>query len=635
MKLFPCNLKIPLISNWQSLATTDAEQLRLWKELYKDRLTHFGVPTGLVNNIFVLDVDVKGNGFETLKRFPPIDTLSQETPSGGRHYIFRYPNDGFTYGNRVKFLPGLDTRGIGGYIVWYNGDGKAIQEAPQWLLEEIRRPALTLVNEGPLVAIDPSIASRKIQEALDEIRNAPSGESNNTLNIQSYLVGQLVAASSVSREYAEDVLLKAAIERGKPVWEAKATIKSGLDGGIKYPLTSAFPAAPPVIPFVLPPLVPGLEIWTPKPFTREQIFDTTHLRRPQLFENWSTEDIHITTADGGTGKTTLKLFEAICLALGESFLGFPCLQPGKTLFITGEDTERKLGAMIGQIIKAMGIVDDQIKVDKILDSIVVKKDADLCLITKERDGFIRVNSQAFEKLVSAVDDIKPKMIVFDPISSFWGSEMALNDMNRAVTKFMSALVDRSSACVEMINHMGKSSSATKDMTQFAGRGGSGLPSNSRVSRVMRPIFDDEYMELTGESLDGASCIMCVVNKFTDGSPLYNKPFLILRKGFIFSRKSLSDAKLRETEREIEDLERVFNAIRDARRDGLFASAKDYVAEFATSKQLSKKRVEDAIRILSFRGHNGYKVIEVAGPDVTRKERVLVIADMQGREIDNP
>lgn len=74
-----------------------------------------------------------------------------------------------------------------------------------------------------------------------------------------------------------------------------------------------------------------------------------------MFQDWSTEDICITTADGGTGKTTMKLYEAVCLALGERFLGFDCKQTGKTLFITGEDTQQKLGAMLGAIMQQMGL----------------------------------------------------------------------------------------------------------------------------------------------------------------------------------------------------------------------------------------------------------------------------------------
>ena len=113
-----------------------------------------------------------------------------------------------------------------------------------------------------------------------------------------------------------------------------------------------------------------------------------NLRKPQLFRNWSTQDFAITTADGGTGKTTLKLYEAVCLALGDRFLGFDCVNPGRTLFITGEDTDKKLAAMLGAILEQLGLFEDAPgnaeKVQTILNSIVIKKDSDLCLVAKDR-----------------------------------------------------------------------------------------------------------------------------------------------------------------------------------------------------------------------------------------------------------
>ncbi len=634
-KVFPCGAnKIPLIRGWQEAATTDPAQLELWRQLFKDKLAFFGVPTGPTNGILALDVDTKGNGFETLKSLPLPDTMSQRTPSGGAHYLFRYPNDGRHYGNRVKFKPGLDSRGAGGYICWYGGDSKPLADPPLWMLEDAVKPAPQV--QGTPIAVDPSIAEKVIKASIDAIREAPDGERNNTLNVEAFKVGQLVASGSVSREYAEIELLKAAVKPGESDYHPRATIRSALNGGALKPLVSPFGTGMPQ-PMITIPAPPVVTRWTPAQFTREDLLNTKHLRRPQLFENWSTEDIHITTADGGTGKSTLKLYESVCLALGQPFLGFPCLQPGRTLYITGEDSDKKLGAMIGQILRQMGLLNDfpgfAEKVNHVLQSIVVKKDSDLTLIVKDQKHFIHPCGDAFRKVMQAVEDIKPKMIVFDPISCFWGSENALNDMNRAVTKFMSRLAEESGACVEMINHMGKSSSANKDMTQFAGRGGSGLPSNSRVSRVLRPVFEDEYTELTGESLaDKQSAMMCVVNKFTDGSPLYNKPFLILRDGFIFTRKNLSDIKQREAEKSLSDVERVFGFIKEQRSAGKYPSQNVAVGHFMTcGDPLSEARTKRALTMLQYEGWMGEKLQLRENPDVTIKEKVFVITDLEGKE----
>ncbi len=646
LRVFPAHLnsegqKVPLIKGWNEQASSDPATIHLWQQLFKDRISFWGVPCGAVNGIFVIDIDVKkANGWESLKSLGHTlpTTLYQNTPSGGCHLFFK-AQPGVHYPNSVNQKLGVDSRGDRGWVAFYGfkNPGTPLADVPEWFFKLVP-PKTAQEVQGVPVRVSPEIAQATIQASLDAIRNAPEGESNDTLNRESFNVGQLVASGSVTREYAERVLYQAAIARGKPQYESQATIRSALDGSARKPLTSPFGDAQPVAGFPIPPPPAPAGRYTPEFFTREDLLNTSKLRKPQLFQDWSTEDIHITTADGGTGKSTLKLFEAVCMALGERFLGFNCLQPGgKTLIITGEDTDKKLGAMIGQIVRQMGFFEHAMhneKVHTILRSIVIKKDADLCLIMKDRGGFINMNPDAMRKVLEAVDDFGPKMIVFDPISSFWGSEAALNDMNKAVTKFMSELAERSGACVEMINHMGKQSSANKDMTQFAGRGGTGLPSNARVSRVLRPVFDEEYAELTGGEtlLEKQSAMLCNVNKFTDGSPLYNKPFLILRDGYLFSRKALSDVKAREAEKSLSDLERCFAFVKEMRSTDKYPSVSVVKAHFMTNgNPISEARTKRALDMLCFEGHMGEMLKLIDHPDVTIKHQVYTITDMHGKE----
>ena len=636
-KIFPLTItddrrKVPIEKGWRENATTDKATIDNWTKLHGAKIKLWGIPCGIENGILVLDVDVKDNGFESLKQFNLPLTMSQNTMSGGKHFIFKYPNDGKRYGNRVKFSPGLDIRGDAGYIAFYGTDQTPIAEAPQWLLDYALAVDKVQVDLSQIVTISRSIVDTILQTACDNIRNAGEGESNNILNVESYKVGQLLPSNSITHDEAYNALFRAAKERGKPDYEAKATITSGLSGGSKTPFTSPFANIAPELT-IPETMTPVNERWTPQFFNKYDLTNLSKLRRPQLFKDWSTEDIHITTADGGTGKTTLKLCEAISLALGESFLGFECVAPGRTLFITGEDTREKIGAMIGAIMKQMGILDDSEKCRKILNSIVVKKDSDLCLITKSREGFINMNSEALKKVMEAIEDIRPKLIVFDPISSFWGSEAALNDMAKAVSKFMSALTENSDACVEMINHMGKASSTSKDMSQFAGRGGTGLPSHARVSRVLRPVFNEEYQELTGfELTDTQSAILCNVNKFSDGSPLYNKPFLIVREGYLFSRVTLVEQKVKEAQEKMSDTERIFTYIKEERESGRYPNKNVITAHFmASGDKVSKDRTTRAIETLMYIGHMGEKIKMIENPDIEVGGKCYIITDQEGRE----
>lgn len=642
-KIFPAQLtndrqKVPLLKGWRELATTDANEIKKWQEFYRDRIAFWGIPCGKNNGIIVLDIDIKTNGWETLKQnnLQIPDTLTQKTLNGGQHFIFKYdPNR--DPGNKVGFLPGLDIRSEGGWIAFYSfiDPSKPILDAPQWLYDLATLKKAPATAAATNIKLAPEIALAIFQSSIENIRNAPAGESNNTLNVEAFKVGQLVSSGSLSRDYAEQQLFLAAKERGKSDYEAHATIKSGLDGGVKNPLTSPFGLEAPKAVIDIPAPPSAAERWTPRYLTRLDLFNFSKLRKPQLFRDWSTEDIAITTADGGTGKSTLKLYEAICLALGDNFLGLENVQPGaKTLFITGEDTSEKLAAMLGAIMKQMGILDNEEKVQKVLSSIVIKKDADLCLIAKDKQGFLYPNPDAMRKLEEAIQDIKPKMIIFDPISSFWGSESMLNDMNKAVTRFMSSLVEKYSVCIEMINHMGKSSSANKDMSQFAGRGGSGLPSNSRVCRVFRSIEAGEYKELTGIDLDGDNTAMIVqISKFSDGSSLLGKSFIITRKGYLFDRVSLTQSASQELEKQSSDNERVFNFIKKERDNNMYPTRNVVIANFMNcSEPLSKARIERALTVLEYTGYNGRLIMQIQNPDVQKKDKALAITDMTGREL---
>lgn len=115
------NSKIPLIPNGFKGASNDPSVINGWWEEWPD--ANIGIPTGKASGWLVLDVDCKNNvdGWDSLKNMEegfgklPV-TLSQWTPSGGAHYIFKYPD--LEVRNSVgKLASGLDVRAEGGYIV--------------------------------------------------------------------------------------------------------------------------------------------------------------------------------------------------------------------------------------------------------------------------------------------------------------------------------------------------------------------------------------------------------------------------------------------------------------------------------------------------------------------------------------
>lgn len=93
-------------------ATTNANAIRQWWGMWPD--ANIGVATGQQSGIVVLDVDDVAAGGLDDKDVPA--TVTQETGSGGIHYIYRHPGDRRVKSS-VRIVPGVDSRADGGYIV--------------------------------------------------------------------------------------------------------------------------------------------------------------------------------------------------------------------------------------------------------------------------------------------------------------------------------------------------------------------------------------------------------------------------------------------------------------------------------------------------------------------------------------
>jgi hypothetical protein len=173
--VFPCApfKKNPIVKNGFLSATTDQEQIREWWK--QNPKANIGIRTGAESGIIVLDEDehdaIKNNGF-------CVPATAKVSTQKGYHYYFKHP--GKPVRNKVKFAPGLDTRGDGGYVVappsvYVSGeyvdrhgvptrdtheyewaitpDELGIADCPDWLLEELdkgsKRAPVELASKIP------------------------------------------------------------------------------------------------------------------------------------------------------------------------------------------------------------------------------------------------------------------------------------------------------------------------------------------------------------------------------------------------------------------------------------------------------------------------------------------------------
>jgi hypothetical protein len=116
--IFPLkpNDKVPATKNGCKDASADKDKISKWWD--QNPNYNIGLATG--NGLLVIDLDVKKeNGIDTLDDWVLLNgaipkTAIVRTGSGGQHYYYKISG---SYTNKVNFMPGIDIRSDGGYVV--------------------------------------------------------------------------------------------------------------------------------------------------------------------------------------------------------------------------------------------------------------------------------------------------------------------------------------------------------------------------------------------------------------------------------------------------------------------------------------------------------------------------------------
>jgi hypothetical protein len=197
---FPCRIdKRPATPHGFKDATYDANRLRdLWRS-YPGPLV--GLATGEASGIDALDLD-KGHPeaaawwAENRNRLPK--TRTHRTRSGGLHLLFRHTRTLRCTAGQIA--PGIDTRGDGGYLIWWPAIGFPVLcdlspvPWPAWLLELLTPPE-TSREPCSNVHIDTGRYARAVlRHAANRVATAPLGHRNSILNAEAYGIGRFVKA---------------------------------------------------------------------------------------------------------------------------------------------------------------------------------------------------------------------------------------------------------------------------------------------------------------------------------------------------------------------------------------------------------------------------------------------------------
>jgi hypothetical protein len=213
-------------------ATADQDKLHELWEQHPGPL--IGVPTG--ERFVVVDLDFKhpeaGIWYtvDYSRENLPV-TRTHITRSGGRHLLFRpHPQ---VKNSTSKIARGVDTRGTGGYVIWWPATGlevlhaNALAPVPDFILR-------ALASKPPAPVGAPTVryhAEGWLRGLVRTVGGATEGQRNQTLFWAACRAGEAVREGKAASGFVTEVLIEAAANAGLTRSESLRTIDSGLRAG--------------------------------------------------------------------------------------------------------------------------------------------------------------------------------------------------------------------------------------------------------------------------------------------------------------------------------------------------------------------------------------------------------------------
>lgn len=312
-----------------------------------------GIVTGAISNLVVLDCD-SPEAVEEAHRLGGVgETVSVKT-ANGVHFYFRHP--GSTVPNKTRFLPGMDLRADGGFVVasgsshpnggiyeWINHPAwHEVAPMQGWLashLEGKSQPAAAIPTSPAVAESAYGIAARDSE--LTALRNTAQGQRNDQLNRSTFALAQLSAAGELNSEDARATLRAVALEIGLEPDEIERTLASGWMAGLREPrrpttgnagsgVAPRIISAPALAAMDFPPLrwaIPGL----------------------------LPEGLAILAGKPKFGKSFLCIQLGAAIAAGEGATLGAEIETGDVLYCALEDSPRRLHARLRQIYPFGGV----------------------------------------------------------------------------------------------------------------------------------------------------------------------------------------------------------------------------------------------------------------------------------------
>lgn len=500
-------------THWKEDSTNDPEQINLLNDLYPD--SNWALDCGK-SGIFVLDVDTQKGATP-----PELDTYTVRTPSGGYHLYYKGagPNSGGELGL------GLDTRGIGGYVLIpgsKNAKGKTYtavsslltpQPIPPALLDRLAHISQTKhpLRDQPLTDMD---LDHNIARAIDYLVNtAPEAHDGGGGNNTTYKIACRLRDYGLSEAKALELML----EHWNPVkaigpWtpaELLKIVRSAYDHAKDRPGNATAES-------LFPDIVAGIT-------GTDSIRRVADIRpgeiKPRgwlLGYRYLPGYVTLTIAPGGVGKSLFTILEAVSVASGRMLTGDKVHGDGGTVWLYNtEDPFDELERRFLAVMKYYGIEG----MKDIYYSSAYK--TPMTIASYDVNKRIVVNEKLIQALIAEIKRRNIKLFIVDPLIEC--HDLAENDnpgMNKVIQAFRRIAFETQCA-VSLVHHSSKGDKDSRGNVDKS-RGASSITSAARIAHTLYPMSLKEAKEYGLSEIDASWYVRLDDAKSNLGPPIGSK-----------------------------------------------------------------------------------------------------------------
>lgn len=316
--------------------------------------------------------------------------------------------------------------------------------------------------------------------------------------------------------------------------------------------------------------------------------------QPFIVERLLPCDCGILNAPGGTGKSSVMLYEAVHIITGQPLYNRKVNRAGAVLYCTQEDSRAKLLYRLNQICTALDLSPLQMK--QVADYIFCED------MTTRRTRFVESDERGNLTPTRAVDDLIDQyqgkglaLIVIDPLVFFSPGERHVNDGASELMLTGRRISSALDCCVQFVHHTSIQTARDKTDDQYAGRGASAFADNARFVRNMWVYAADDKdrfgspppEEASEDDIKERRLLVMKQPKISDASPEPN-PIWLLRSGWAFER--LSTPEISRSTQEITDARRLLTFIQQDERREVFHTKRS-VETACTEVGLPRRRIQ--------------------------------------------